>query len=236
MNSSEINSYIKNNMSLFKAIAVRVQRNLPTFAKSYDYEDITQAVLEMSIIRLKSYNKDKGSDIPNYLYQSAYYDAIRYIKDNFSLIRRPAYLLENATSFARMSRLYNYSDKEIVSRLQIPECRLASILAVLNGTYEPLSDVFLSDYKDYDSDLDKGIYTEDLNKYIYNRVKTWNQRDKDVLKYLILKEGKETTRTLGKKYNVSYNCIHLKKKAIIHKLQKMVLNYRPNIKEELLND
>lgn len=236
MNSSEINSYIKNNMSLFKAIAVRVQRNLPTFAKSYDYEDITQAVLEMSIIRLKSYNKDKGSDIPNYLYRSAYYDAIRYIKDNFSLIRRPAYLLENATSFARMSRLYNYSDKEIASRLQIPECRLASILAVLNGTYEPLSDVFLSDYKDYDSDLDKGIYTEDLNKYIYNRVKTWNQRDKDVLKYLILKEGKETTRTLGKKYNVSYNCIHLKKKAIIHKLQKMVLNYRPNIKEELLND
>lgn len=236
MNSSEINSYIKNNMSLFRAIAVRVQRNLPTFAKGYDYEDITQAVLEMSIIRLKSYNKDKGSDIPNYLYQSAYYDTIRYIKDNFSLIRRPAYLLENATSFAKMSRLYNYSDKEIVNRLQIPECRLANILAVLNGAYEPLSDVFLSDYKDYDSDLDKGLYTEDLNKYIYNRVKTWNQRDKDVLKYLILKEGKETTRTLGKKYNVSYNCIHLKKKAIIHKLQKMVLNYRPNIREELLND
>ena len=236
MNSSEINSYIKNNMSLFKAIAVRVQRNLPTFAKGYDYEDIAQAVLEMSIIRLKSYNESKGSNIPNYLYRSAYYDTIRYIKDNFSLIRRPAYLLENATSFAKMSRLYNYSDKEIVNRLQIPECRLASILAVLNGAYEPLSDVFLSDYKDYDSDIDKSLDIGKLNKYIYDRVKTWNQRDKDVLKYLILKEGKETTRTLGKKYNVSYNCIHLKKKAIIHKLQKMILNYRPNIREELLND
>ncbi len=236
MNNKEINNYIKKNMSLFKAIAARVQRNLPTFAKSYDYEDITQVVIEMSIIRLKSYNESKGSNIPNYLYRSAYYDTIGYIKDNFSLIRRPAYLLENATSFAKMSRLYNYSDKEIVNRLRIPECRLANILAVLNGAYEPLSDVFLSDYKDYDSDIDKSLDIDKLNKYIYDRVKNWNQRDKDVLKYLILKEGKETTHSLGAKYNVSYNCIHLKKKAIIHKLRKMVLNYRPNIMEELLDD
>lgn len=236
MNNKEINDYIKKNMPLFKAMAIRVQRNLPTFSKGYDYEDITQAVIEMSIIRLKAYKEGTGSDIPNYLYRSAYFDTVRYIKNNFSLIRRPAYLLENATSFAKMTRLYNYSDDEIVNLLQIPKCRLASILAVLKGTYEPLSDVFLTDYKDYDSDIDKSIDMSRLNRYIYNRVKTWNQRDKDILKYLILKEGKETTRTLGAKYNVSYNCIHLKKKAIIHKLQKMVLNYRPNIKEELLDD
>lgn len=236
MDNKEINNYIKKNMPLFKAMAIRVQRNLPTFSKSYDYEDITQAVIEMSIIRLKSYKEGTGSDIPNYLYRSAYFDTVRYIKNNFSLIRRPAYLLENATTFAKMTRLYNYSDDEIVNLLQIPKCRLASILAVLKGTYEPLSDVFLTDYKDYDSDIDKSIDMGRLNRYIYNRVKTWNQRDKDILKYLILKEGKETTRTLGAKYNVSYNCIHLKKKAIIHKLQKMVLNYRPNIMEELLDD
>ena len=74
---------------------------------------------------------------------------------------------------------------------------------------------------------------EDLNIYVTTN---YLMRDKDILKYLILKEGKETTRTLGAKYNVSYNCIHLKKKAIIRKLQKMVLNYRPNIMEELLDD
>lgn len=236
MNNKEINDYIKKNMPLFKAMAIRVQRNLPTFSKGYDYEDITQAVIEMSIIRLKSYKEGTGSDIPNYLYRSAYFDTVRYIKNNFSLIRRPAYLLENATAFARMTRLYNYSDDEIVNLLQIPKCRLASILAVLKGAYEPLSDTFLTDYKDYDDDLDRSLDIGKLNTYIYNRVKTWNQRDKDILKYLILKEGKETTRTLGAKYNVSYNCIHLKKKAIIHKLQKMVLNYRPNIMEELLDD
>lgn len=236
MDNKEINNYIKKNMPLFKAMAIRVQRNLPTFSKNYDYEDITQAVIEMSIIRLKSYKDGTGSDIPNYLYRSAYFDTVRYIKNNFSLIRRPAYLLENATSFAKMTRLYNYSDDEIVNLLQIPKCRLASILAVLKGTYEPLSDVFLTDYKDYDSDIDKSIDMSRLNRYIYNRVKTWNQRDKDILKYLILKEGKETIRTLSVKYNVSHNCIHLKKKAIIHKLQKMVLNYRPNIMEELLDD
>lgn len=236
MNNKEIDRYVRKNMALFKAIATKVKRNLPTFARNYDYEDILQTVLEMSTIRLKSYNKNKGSNIPNYLYTCAYFDAIRYIKNNFNLIRIPIYLLENATTFAKMSRLYNYSDKEIANRLHIPECRLKNISSVLKCTYEPLNEYYLTTYKDYNADTDRAIDADKLNKYILKKTKVWNERDKDILKYLILGEGEETMKSLSVKHHTSYSFIHQKKQAIKHKLRNMLLKCNPNMQEELLND
>lgn len=236
MNNKEIDRYVRKNMALFKAIATNVKRNLPTFASNYDYEDILQTVLEMSTIRLKSYNKNKGSNIPHYLYTCAYFDAIRYIKNNFNLIRIPTYLLENATAFAKMSRLYNYSDKEIANRLHIPECRLKNISSVLNCTYKPLNEYYLTTYKDYNADTDRAIDADKLNKYILKKTKVWNERDKDILKYLILGEGEETMKSLSVKHHTSYSFIHQKKQAIKHKLRNMLLKCNPNMQEELLND
>lgn len=236
MNNKEIDRYVRKNMALFKAIATKVKRNLPTFASNYDYEDILQTVLEMSTIRLKSYNKNKGSNIPHYLYTCAYFDAIKYIKNNFNLIRIPIYLLENATTFAKMSRLYNYSDKEIANRLHIPECRLKNISSVLNCTYEPLNEYYLTTYKDYNADTDRAIDADKLNKYILKKTKVWNERDKDILKYLILGEGEETMKSLSVKHHTSYSFIHQKKQAIKHKLRNMLLKCNPNMQEELLND
>lgn len=236
MNNKEIDRYVRKNMALFKAIATKVKQNLPTFARNYDYEDILQTVLEMSTIRLKSYNKNKGSNIPNYLYTCAYFDAIRYIKNNFNLIRIPIYLLENATTFAKMSRLYNYSDKEIANRLHIPECRLKNISSVLKCTYEPLNEYYLTTYKDYNADTDRAIDADKLNKYILKKTKVWNERDKDILKYLILGEGEETMKSLSVKHHTSYSFIHQKKQAIKHKLRNMLLKCNPNMQEELLND
>lgn len=236
MNNKEIDRYVRKNMALFKAIATKVKWNLPTFASNYDYEDILQTVLEMSTIRLKSYNKNKGSNIPSYLYTCAYFDAIRYIKNNFNLIRIPLYLLENATTFAKMSRLYNYSDKEIANRLHIPECRLKNISSVLNCTYEPLNEYYLTTYKDYNADTDRAIDADKLNKYILKKTKVWNERDKDILKYLILGEGEETMKSLSVKHHTSYSFIHQKKQAIKHKLRNMLLKCNPNMQEELLND
>lgn len=236
MNNKEIDRYVRKNMALFKAIATKVKQNLPTFASNYDYEDILQTVLEMSTIRLKSYNKNKGSNIPHYLYTCAYFDAIKYIKNNFNLIRIPIYLLENATTFAKMSRLYNYSDKEIANRLHIPECRLKNISSVLNCTYEPLNEYYLTTYKDYNADTDRAIDADKLNKYILKKTKVWNERDKDILKYLILGEGEETMKSLSVKHHTSYSFIHQKKQAIKHKLRNMLLKCNPNMQEELLND
>lgn len=236
MNNKEIDRYVRKNMALFKAIATKVKWNLPTFASNYDYEDILQTVLEMSTIRLKSYNKNKGSNIPHYLYTCAYFDAIKYIKNNFNLIRIPIYLLENATTFAKMSRLYNYSDKEIANRLHIPECRLKNISSVLNCTYEPLNEYYLTTYKDYNADTDRAIDADKLNKYILKKTKVWNERDKDILKYLILGEGEETMKSLSVKHHTSYSFIHQKKQAIKHKLRNMLLKCNPNMQEELLND
>lgn len=236
MNNKEIDRYVRKNMALFKAIATKVKQNLPTFASNYDYEDILQTVLEMSTIRLKSYNKNKGSSIPNYLYTCAYFDAIRYIKNNFNLIRIPTYLLENATTFAKMSRLYNYSDKEIANRLHIPECRLKNISSVLKCTYKPLNEYYLTTYKDYNADTDRAIDADKLNKYILKKTKVWNERDKDILKYLILGEGEETMKSLSVKHHTSYSFIHQKKQAIKHKLRNMLLKCNPNMQEELLND
>lgn len=236
MNNKEIDRYVRKNIALFKAIATKVKQNLPTFASNYDYEDILQTVLEMSTIRLKSYNKNKGSNIPHYLYTCAYFDAIKYIKNNFNLIRIPIYLLENATTFAKMSRLYNYSDKEIANRLHIPECRLKNISSVLNCTYEPLNEYYLTTYKDYNADTDRAIDADKLNKYILKKTKVWNERDKDILKYLILGEGEETMKSLSVKHHTSYSFIHQKKQAIKHKLRNMLLKCNPNIQEELLND
>lgn len=236
MNNKEIDRYVRKNMALFKAIATKVKWNLPTFASNYDYEDILQTVLEMSTIRLKSYNKNKGSNIPSYLYTCAYFDAIRYIKNNFNLIRIPLYLLENATTFAKMSRLYNYSDKEIANRLHIPECRLKNISSVLNCMYEPLDEYYLTTYKDYNADTDRAIDADKLNKYILKKTKVWNERDKDILKYLILGEGEETMKSLSVKHHTSYSFIHQKKQAIKHKLRNMLLKCNPNMQEELLND
>jgi DNA-directed RNA polymerase specialized sigma subunit len=235
MNNEEIDRYIRQNMALFNAIANKVKRNLPTFARNYDYDDIVQTVLEMSVARLKSYNKNKGSNIPNYLCTSAYFDTIRYIKNNFNLIRIPIYLIENATSFAKMSRLYNYSDKEIANRLHIPECRLKNISSVLNCAYEPLNEAFLTTYKDYNDNTDRVLDMDKLNRYIYKKTRIWAERDKNILKYLILGEGEETTKSLSIKYNTSYSFIQQKKRAIIEKLQKILLKYNPNIQEELLN-
>ena len=236
MDNKEIDRYIRKNMALFKSIATKIKRNLPTFVRNYDYEDIVQTVLETSITRLKSYDKNKNSNIPNYLYKTAYFDSVRYIKDNFSLIKRPAYLLENAVSFAKVTKLYNYSNDEIINLLQIPKCRLANILAILKGTYEPLDETFLTSYKSHDNNIDNIIDMNRLNRSICNNTSRWNQRDKDILKCLILKEGRETLKTLGAKYNVSRNCIHLRKKALVYKLQKMILSHRPDVVEELLND
>lgn len=236
MNNKEIDRYVRKNIALFKAIATKVKQNLPTFASNYDYEDILQTVLEMSTIRLKSYNKNKGSNIPHYLYTCAYFDAIKYIKNNFNLIRIPIYLLENATTFAKMSRLYNYSDKEIANRLHIPECRLKNISSVLNCTYEPLNEYYLTTYKDYNADTDRAIDADKLNKYILKKTKVWNERDKDILKYLILGEGEETMKSLSVKHHTSYSFIHQKKQAIKHKLRNMLLKCNPNMQEELLND
>lgn len=235
MDNKEIDRYVKKNMALFKSIATKIKRNLPTFVRNYDYEDIVQTVLETSVTRLKSYDKNKNSNIPNYLHKTAYFDSVRYIKDNFSLIRRPAYLLENAVSFAKITRLYNYSDDEIINLLRIPKCRLTNILAILKGTYESLDETFLTSYKGPDSDIDKSIDINELNKYVYSNIKRWNQRDRDIFKYLIVKESKETLKTLGLKYNVSCNCIYLRKKNLVDKLRKIVINHKFDSVEELLN-
>lgn len=236
MDNKEIDRYVRKNMALFKAIANKVKRNLPTFARNYDYDDIVQTVLEMSIIRLKSYNKNKGSNIPNYLCTSAYFDTVRYIKNNFNLIRIPMYLVENAIAFAKVSRLYNYSDKEIINRLQVPECRLKNILSVLDCSYEPLNEYYLTTYKDSNANIDRAIDADKLNKYILKKTRIWNERDKDILKYLILGEGEETMKSLSVKHHTSYNFIHQKKQAIKQKLRSLLLNYNPKIQEELLND
>lgn len=236
MNQKEINKYIKSNIKLFHDIAYRLEKYMPTFARAFEHDEIFQTVVEESILALKKYKVGMGSNIPNYLYHTAYYGAARYLKANFSLIKRPMYLLENATAYVKLTRVKDYSDKEAAEVLGIPECRMNQILNVLKSGYEPLTEVFLNEYKSYDSECYDFRAICKLNNYIKNRIRNWSKRDLDVLKYLILKEGNETIKTLSNKYKVSHNCIFIKKKGIIKKLQKMILNYNNNIKEEFLSD
>lgn len=237
MNNKEIDNYIKNNMSLFYSMTYKIKNNLPSFAEGHEFDDILQCILEASVKYLRKYNIKKGSGIANYLNKTAYFQASRVLKNSFSLIRRPEYLICNATSFAKMSRLYNYSSKEIANKLNIPQSRVDNILSLLNGAYEPLNETLIDTYKNNIEDTlrDEAIDFGRINDYIIKRIKSWNERDLDILNELILKNGNETIKSLGSKYNVSHNCIYLRKKAIIRKLQKMLLKYKPNIQEELLN-
>ena len=99
-----------------------------------------------------------------------------------------------------------------------------------------LNEYYLTTYKDYNANIDRAIDTDKLNKYILKKTKVWNERDKDILKYLILGEGEETMKSLSVKHHTSYSFIHQKKQAIKHKLRNMLLKCNPNMQEELLND
>lgn len=237
MNNKEIDNYIRNNMSLFYSMTYRIKNNLPSFTEGHEFDDILQCVLEASVKYLRKYNIKKGSGIANYLNKTAYFQASRVLKNSFSLIRRPEYLIHNATLFAKMSRLHNYSDKEIANKLNISQSRADNILALLNGAYEPLNETLIDTYKNNIEDTlrDEAIDFGRINNYIVRRIKSWSERDLDIFNELISKKGNETIKSLSIKYGVSHNCIYLRKKAIIRKLQKMLLKYRPNIQEELLN-